>query len=221
MKVNKSKFKMIPLKQLWKAQWNYKEDNQEQLNRLVENMKRNNQVENIQVREVESEDGKTFFEVINGNHRLDAMTTIGFPSAMCYNHGQISDAQAQRIAIETNETRFQNDGTKMSELIASFSKDFSMEELAQTLPFTEEEINGHINLLNYSFDDINTDGEEGEFNPNAPDNLKTIRVTVPEETFNLWTQWKERMNDELGYDSETKAIEFALIEAMNTPTMSK
>lgn len=221
MEVNKKQFKMIPLKQLWKAQWNYKEDNAQQLSRLVKNMERNNQVENIQVREVESEDGKTFFEVVNGNHRLDAMTTLGFKSAMCYNHGIISDSEAKRIAIETNETRFQNDGTKMSELIAEISKDFSMDDLSETLPFTPEEIEGHIQLLEYSFDDINTDGEEGEFNPNAPDNLKTILVKVPEETFNLWKQWKERMNDELGYDSETKAIEFALIEAMNTPNMSK
>jgi len=217
MEINKKNFKSIALDKLVKASWNYKEDNETQMTNLVNNMKRNNQVENLQVRELDT----GFFEVINGNHRLDAMSTLEFKSAMCYNHGTISLPEAQRIAIETNETRFQNDGTKMSELIAEISKDFSMEELAQTLPFTPEEIEGHINLLNYSFDDINTDGEEGEFNPNAPDNLKTIMVKVPEETFNLWKQWKERMNDELGYDSETKAIEFALIEAMNTPNMSK
>lgn len=217
MKVNKSKFSMIPLDKLVKASWNYKEDNETQMTNLVNNMKRNNQVENLQVRELET----GFFEVINGNHRLDAMSSLNFPSAMCYNHGTISLPEAQRIAIETNETRFQNDGTKMSELIAEFSKEFEMDELVETLPFTEEEIKGHIELLNYSFDELDTSGQEGDFNPEAPDNLKTIKIAVPEETYNLWLKWKERMNDELGYDSETKAIEFALIEAMNTPNMSK
>jgi len=173
-------------------------------------------VESIQVREL-----LEGFEVVNGNHRLDAMNVLGYESAMCYNHGMISDSEAKRIALETNETRFDTDGTKMSELIAEISKDFTIEDLTETLPFTSEEIDAHIKLLDYKFDDIDTTGEEGEFNPNAPDNLKTIQVKVPEETFNLWLKWKERMNDELGYDSETKAMEFALIEALNTPNMSK
>ena len=51
---------------------------------------------------------------------------------------------------------------------------------------------------------------EKEFN-------KTISVNVTEETFELWLEWKKRVEQELGYENDSKVLEFALVEATNTP----
>ena len=70
--VNEKNFKLIDISKCVKASWNYKEDNQELLDKLIENIKRIGQVENIQVRLLET----GFYEVINGNHRLDALIAL-------------------------------------------------------------------------------------------------------------------------------------------------
>ena len=78
--------------------------------------------------------------MVNGNHRLDVMNTLEIKEAHAYNFGKISLTQAQRIAIETNETRFSTDQVKLSELIAEMSEDFTNEDLLETLPFSQQEL---------------------------------------------------------------------------------
>ena len=59
----------IPTDKLVKADWNYKTEDQEKQEKLKENIKRNGQIENIIIRELET----GFFEVVNGNHRLSVL----------------------------------------------------------------------------------------------------------------------------------------------------
>lgn len=217
MKVKKTAYQMLKLNQLKKADWNYKEDDKDQMANLVENIKRNNQVENIQVREL----GDDKYEIVNGNHRLEAMMLAGFKEAMCYNHGTISLNEAKRIAIETNETRFASNSLKLSEAIKELAEDFDVQELALTLPFTEDEIQGHIDLLDFDFTDLNTtDDGIGEYDPDNPETWKTIAVKVPEETYHLWLNWVLKTKELLGYENDFKALEFALVEATNMPDES-
>lgn len=56
----------IPVNKLKKADWNYKKDDEILLNKLINNIKKNGQIENLIVRELP--DG--YFEVINGNHGI-------------------------------------------------------------------------------------------------------------------------------------------------------
>ena len=92
----------IQISKLVKANWNYKEENEKQTDKLLNNFKRNGQIENILIRELDT----GFYEVVNGNHRLDVMKILKLKKAHAYNFGKISLAEAQRIAIETNETKF-------------------------------------------------------------------------------------------------------------------
>jgi len=161
------KYIAIPVDELVKANWNYKEEDEDLLAKLMENIKRNGQIENIIVRELET----GFYEVVNGNHRYDALCSLGAEKAVCYNLGKISDAQARRIAVETNETRFDTDSVKLAEVLKEISEEFDLSELAETMPFDEDEIQHHINLLDFDWDSFNTgdkddieDGEELEIN---------------------------------------------------------
>jgi len=120
----------IPIAKLVKADWNYKKDDQRMMAKLIANMKRNGQIENIIVRELKT----GFFEVVNGNHRLDAMISLDVQDVQCFNLGVISPAAAKRIATETNETRFPTDDLRLHELIVEMMDEFSAEDLAGTIP---------------------------------------------------------------------------------------
>jgi ParB-like chromosome segregation protein Spo0J len=129
----KKGFQSVAIDQLVKADWNYKEDNAELLEKLVNNIKRNGQIENIIIRELDT----GFLEVVNGNHRLDALKVIGAEEVYCFNLGTISEAQAKRIAIETNETKFSSNQDNLSAILLELVDDFDIEDLLDTMPFDE------------------------------------------------------------------------------------
>lgn len=210
----KKGFTDIETSKLIKAEWNYKEEDEKQTAKLIENFKRNGQVENIQIRELE--DGK--YEVVNGNHRLDVMNSIGLKKCHTYNHGKISLAEAQRLAIETNETRFNTNAFKLGELIKDMSGTFSLDEMAETMPFTSEEMSNMIDVLDF---DWNTFEDDEPLDLEKEDKFdNTISFKVSEDTYRNWMELRKRMKELNGYDNESKVFEFAVIEALNIPVES-
>lgn len=137
---------------LVKADWNYKDEDAALTEKLAENIKRNGQIENIIIRELES----GFFEVVNGNHRYDVLKKLNYSSVVAYNLGKISDAKAKKIAIETNETRFQTDNFKLGKLIDDIIKDgeSTVAELSETIAFSQREIDAYLRLMNYDKDEV-------------------------------------------------------------------
>jgi hypothetical protein len=121
----------IPLKKLKKAPWNYKRDDAELAEKLKANINRNGQLENIVVRELRGGS----YEIVNGNHRYDAMKDLGFEYVTCANLGSIELDAAQRIAIELNETRFESDGQRLSELMVGLVRKFGKDDVLDTSPF--------------------------------------------------------------------------------------
>lgn len=135
-------FCSVSIEKLIKAKWNYKEDNDAIMQKLIENIKRNGQIENIIIREIDN----GLFEIVNGNHRLDALSVLNIDMVHCYNLGKISETQAKRIAIETNETRFMSNDIFLENIIKELLNDIDMEDLKLTIPidiekmiFSEEE----------------------------------------------------------------------------------
>lgn len=148
-----SNYKIFPRDILIKAEWNYKEEDEFISDKLVNNMKRNGQIENIHVRKLNT----GFYEVINGNHRLDACDVIGKKHILCYDHGEISLAEAQLITLETNETKFKANEEKLFGILQNLKLEFDVEDLKFTLPYNEEFLNSAFNL---SFDDIDVNNND-------------------------------------------------------------
>ncbi len=206
----KKGFGDIEVSKLKKADWNYKEENDEQTNNLINNFKRNGQLENILIRELK----KGSYEVVNGNHRLDVMKILKIKEVHTYNLGKISLSEAQRIAIETNETKFDADNLKMAELINMLSKEFPTDDLAKTMPYNEEEIKKMSELT--EFDWAQYDSDEIDTLDDV-DFEKLIKFKVTNETYQRFQELKERVKKLGGYNSDAKVFEFAIIEALNIP----
>lgn len=149
MKVFKKGYVDIPLKQLKQAPWNYKvprdEDGTSEFmhKALVKNLRKNGQIQNLVVRQL-----KSHYEVIDGNHRLVALNESGLiTSAKCFNVGKVTKEQAQRLAIELNETKFEADDNKLAVILDGIFQKLDVESLIQTMPFNESELTSFDNYF--------------------------------------------------------------------------
>lgn len=140
-------YKFIPIELLIEADWNYKENDEYLQGQLENNIKRNGQIATCNVRELPT----GYYEVIDGNHRLKSFKNLGQSFVVCYDHGVISLADAKRIAIEKNETRFESNEGKLNEIMSELFSTINATDLRNTLPFPEDELNSIIDGLGDSF----------------------------------------------------------------------
>lgn len=187
MIVDFSKFKVIDIDKTVKADWNYKADDDDLLIKLIENLKRNGQIENIIVRQLDT----GFYEVVNGNHRIDAFKKLGQLKIVVYDLGNISLAEAQRIALETNETQFQVDQIKLAQIIKDITTEYPLEELALSLPFSSEELDNYIKMIEFD------NSKHSNNNINSEDKKVTteeneIHLTLSEDILKKWLTWKNK-----------------------------
>lgn len=206
-------YKWIQIIELVPAEWNYKKDDEFKAEKLKNNIERNGQIENIIVRQLPN----GLYEIVNGNHRFDVLKELGIKKVMCYDLGDISVHDAKRIAIETNETRFDTDMFLLSDRINEIRSIYDMTDLISTFPFTKQELDNLINL-NELAPEVDFDDLDAYSDPNAK--MKTIQVVVNSDVYKMWHDWQDKCNELMGYDSPAKCIEFALQEALNIPDES-
>lgn len=183
------KYIEVPLTKLVLAEWNYKEfddqDAVEMMEDLKNNLKKNDQIENLIVRQGTK---KGFFEVVNGNHRLIALQEIKKKTAICYNLGKITQEDAERIAVETNETRFEKDQIKFAETISKLTKKFDIEELVSTLPLNREEVDSYAKLLEFDWSQFDPSDEEpitGGDDSGPDEDWTTVEFRLPNQVAEL------------------------------------
>lgn len=160
-------WRTIPLADLRRAPWNYKLEDEGLLGKLRENMARNGQVINLIVRRLG--DG---WEVVNGNHRLEALRALGADDALCFDLGEVSDAYAKRVAIETNETTFPTDHEKLAAAIEAMSREFDLGDLARTVPYSDAELEGFVRMSGFDWATMRR----------GPGGSGKVGVSVPTET---------------------------------------
>ena len=150
----------VPITSLTLAVWNYKTDDPKLMRKLESNIKKHGQVENLIVREMN--DGPDIvYEVVNGNHRLKALTNLGYDNVVCYNLGKITDATAKRIAVETNETKFGTDSIKLAEVMRDIRDEYHLDDILETMPFSKGELENFEGMLEFDWDQFNTSGIDG------------------------------------------------------------
>lgn len=206
MSSNRTQIIEMDIKDLIKAEWNYKSDGtDEQISKLMNSIEQDRSIGVLAVRELENK-----FEVIDGNHRLEAIKRLGWEKVPCENFGSITKAHAITIARRRNHKWFEDDVLKYAEI---FTKDvlseFSIEDLESFMPDTKEEMESLSKLDQFDWDDYDDSDHKFE------EDLKSISIKVPESVYDQWIAWKEKVSDLDGYDSEARAFEYAIAEANN------
>jgi len=143
-------FKLFKVAQLNTAPWNYKENDEEMTEKLMNNLRKNGQIVNMLVRKLDS--GK--YEVVDGNHRLEAVKRLEWKEVVCYDLGKVTKEQAIEMAIGINEIRFPTEIMKLAENIHALNEKTSLEELSKTLPFSVEELDNILKSYKFDWEEI-------------------------------------------------------------------
>jgi len=172
----KPKVVTVSIEQLSKADWNYKTDGTpEQIQKLAESIRRDQSAGVPAVREISSDQ----YEVIDGNHRLDALNLLHWSKVSVENFGPISQAEAVVIARRRNYQWFQDDVLKLSTLFRDVVlPEFPLEVLETFMPDSPEMLQS---LARLSADFDWTGGGElsiGDYPLAGGDNLVQFRVLV-------------------------------------------
>ncbi len=209
--MNKTQIADIDMKDLVKADWNYKTDGtEEQINKLMNSITADESVGVVAVRELPNNK----FEVIDGNHRFEAIKRLGWKKVPCENFGNITKAKAITIARRRNHKWFDDDIIAYAELLNNeVLGEYTLDELEKIMPDTKEEMEKLQEMLDFDFDQF-----DGDFKYDESDNLKTINIKVPEDTYKIWLEWKDKVKEMTDYETDGKAFEYAIVEALNGAT---
>jgi len=201
-----NKVETMNIDNLVKAGWNYKTDGtEEQINKLIKSIKYDDSAGVIAVRKLNDK-----YEVIDGNHRLEALQRIGWQQIQVENFGDISKAKAIIIARRRNHVWFDDDLKAFSDLIKNdVLPKIDTDTLKDILPDTPDEIDNLVNFGNFDWE------EPIEKEPKDNDGKKTIVVKVDESVYQMWQDWVKWCAEQTDYKSEPDAFEYLIIEAKN------
>tara|TARA_S200002703_G_scaffold8511_2_gene8546 strand:+ start:14629 stop:15246 length:618 start_codon:yes stop_codon:yes gene_type:complete len=201
-----NKVETMNIDNLVKAGWNYKTDGtEEQINKLIKSIKYDDSAGVIAVRKLNDK-----YEVIDGNHRLEALQRIGWQQIQVENFGDISKAKAIIIARRRNHVWFDDDLKAFSDLIKNdVLPEIDTDTLKDILPDTPDEIDNLVNFGNFDWE------EPIEKEPKDDDGKKTIVVKVDESVYQMWQDWVKWCAEQTDYKSEPEAFEYLIIEAKN------
>jgi len=201
-----NKVETMNIDNLVKAGWNYKTDGtEEQINKLIKSIKYDDSAGIIAVRKLNDK-----YEVIDGNHRLEALQRIGWQQIQVENFGDISKAKAIIIARRRNHVWFDDDLKAFSDLIKNdVLPEIDTDTLKDILPDTPDEIDNLVNFGNFDWE------EPIEKEPKDNDGKKTIVVKVDESVYQMWQDWVKWCAEQTDYKSEPDAFEYLIIEAKN------
>ena len=204
--MNRTQLANIDIKDLHKAEWNYKTDGtEEQIEKLINSINQDKSVGVLAVRE--TEDG---FEVIDGNHRFEAVSRMGWEEVPCENFGSITKATAITIARRRNHKWFDDDVLAYAEIFnESVLAEYDIGELEKFMPDTKEEMESLSKMLDFDWDEFQeTELDEEEW--------KTLSIKLPDSVWQLWNEWKSKAKNITNSESDVMALEYAIAEALNT-----
>ena len=201
-----NKVETMNIDNLVKAEWNYKTNGtEEQINKLIKSIKYDNSAGILAVRKLNDK-----YEVIDGNHRLEALQRIGWQQIQVENFGDISKAKAIIIARRRNHVWFDDDLKAFSDLIKNdVLPEIDTDTLKDILPDTPDEIDNLVNFGNFDWE------EPIEKEPKDNNGKKTVVVKVDESVYQMWQDWVKWCAEQTDYKSEPDAFEYLIIEAKN------
>jgi len=192
---------LVPIERLRKAPWNFKEDDAAKAAKLVENVRCNGQIKNCNVRRLGDGEygvdrrvatGDGTYEIIDGNHRLDAYKTLGMTHAICYDHGSITKGQGIVLAHSVVEF-FEIDRVTQAQTLATLFEeepevDFSA--IAEVAPFTLLELTSVSEILSNDWRDTKSKESEQKMEKYTI-RLEFLSRSARDAVNNALRQWAE------------------------------
>lgn len=134
------KVEIVDPKKLQPNPWNPNRESDEVFAKVKRSLEVNGVVEPPQVRTLPN----GALEIVNGEHRWRASVELGMTELPVINLGAISDEQAKRLTIITNELRGAPEPVLLAALIKDLNSSATLADLAVDLPMSEMELDSLI-----------------------------------------------------------------------------
>lgn len=179
MQINKDN-RIVPAFQIKPNKYNPKQhydttpEGKQQFQRILKSLKQHGQIDPLLCRELK--DGT--FEIVNGFHRYEAGTKLGFTEFEIKNLGKLSDAKAKAIALATEDSKVALDKLEVAKIV----HDLLIEdpELSEDIPYSEEDTAELEKLAAFDWKEYDKDEEDED---DAP---KAYKVTIPNDKLEAW-----------------------------------
>ena len=213
----KTKVEMVSIDRLVPADWNYKKDGTDmEYEKLINSIIKDESLGVMAVRKLK---GSTL-EVIDGNHRLEAAKRMGLEKIPVENFVDISKATAVTISRRRNHNWFRDDQLKVVTIMNEVVFDeFEVMELEKFMPENTADLERYKNIHDVltGNEDNGEDEDPGDFDEGPAEPTKSVTVRLTEDTYNLWMAWRNRLKNNCDIHEDSRAFEYAIIEAMNVP----
>ena len=135
-------------------------------------------VDPLLVREKKGKRGEKY-ETINGEHRWRAAQDVGLAAVPCINLGVVSDAEAEQLAVVTNELGGDPDQVRLAERLRRINLGVPFEKLARIMPYSSTELKVLIGSVDFSFANLSTADARGLTGGDAVPDTKRMIFELP------------------------------------------
>lgn len=134
------------------------------------------------------------WEIIDGEHRLQAAEDLRMATAPYMNAGAISTAEAQALGIILNELKGRHDPKKLGALLDDLLTNNPVEEMLKGMPFTDEALAGLTSLKSFDWNDIDKPIDK---NPSPKKGTSWVERTfrLPHEVNEVLTEALQKAKD--------------------------
>jgi hypothetical protein len=194
----------VTIDKLIKADWNYKSDGtDEQITKLMNSITFDNSAGVLAVRKVGDK-----LEVIDGNHRLEALRRLGWTTIQVENFGDLTKAKAIILARRRNHVWFDDDLLAYSTLFKEdVLPEIPLEELKTILPESEAEIDSILNLGKFDWEEPIKKEIENQ------DKGIYIKIQADEHLILKWQTFLSDCKEKTDHKTDSQALEFAINQA--------
>jgi hypothetical protein len=193
-----SKIKKVKIDEVRVNSWNPKKADTPEFEKVKKGIKLKGLRGAIIVRE--NPNDISTYEIIDGHQRYTASKELGFKELYIYNEGNISDKEAKELTIWYQQ---QVPFDRIDEAYLFNELKIEFNDLLE-LPYTEAEEIEMQELANFDF---------SQYDPNAyteptdEDGVKTLKLVLNEEAYNVIMQAIKKAQNEADNISEARAIE--------------
>ena len=169
-----NKVKKVSISEVRPNDWNPKDPNTPEYEKVKRSIEINGLTQPIFVRE--NDNGETKYEILDGQHRFLSCQELGYPEIYIYNEGKVPDELAKSFTI-FHQLQIPFNTIELAPLVVELNR------LDIELPYSDEEVNKFADMLEFDFNDYST--EEPDFNQDLDDEMKTLNIRMTPEQFEI------------------------------------
>jgi len=159
----------VPISEVRENNWNPKDPNSPEYEKVKRSIEINGLTQPIFVRE--NSDGDTKYEVLDGAHRFRSCKELGFKEIYIYNEGVVPDPLAKSFTIY-HQIQVPFDEAELAPIV------MELNNLQMELPYNELEIDGFRNLASFDFDKAYESQTPLKEDNDKDEEILTIKMTA-------------------------------------------